>query len=199
MHNYSNASGASLSSSILYFHNISNTGQYIGTDSLAQGVFNSSGGDTTFYNSNGASQMFALFPSIMGGYVIISTEIYDLNTDMRVKILKTDAAFHVTDSSYIGYGSSFVSATAQDNNGDIFISVFSQILPLPNAICDLYKIAPNGSIASQKQIGLSLESVYASGMCPTNDGHIVMSGLIQLSNVDTNNLFILKTDNNINY
>jgi len=197
LYNFS-INGNSVTSSTLYFYNINSSGKLIGIDSLAQGTYNISG-NPTFYNGTGAGEIFSLFTSSSGGYIIVSTEIYDLNTDIRIKILKTDAAFHVTDSTFIGLGSSFVSSAIQNSEGDIIVSVFSQVLPVPNAVCDVYIISPNGLIIGQKSIGLPLESVYISGMCPTNDGHMVMSGLIQPANIDNNNLFILKTDNSVQY
>jgi hypothetical protein len=193
-------SAYALTSSTLYLHYLSSaSGNILNTDSLTQGTYNSSSASPAFINGNGASQVFSIFPSSLGGYIILSSETYDYITDLRVKILKTDTALHVTDSSYISLGNSIVSCAVQDNAGDIIMSVFSEVLPIPNAICMLYKIAPDGSVTAHNQVGLSNQSAFISGMYPTSDDYILMSGLIQFSDVDTNNLFILKTDNNVHF
>jgi hypothetical protein len=140
-----------------------------------------------------------VFTSSLGGYIVLSTEIYDSYQDCRVKILKTDASLRVQDSTYVSLGCSVVSSAVQNNDGDIIMSVFSQILPVPNVICNLYKIAPNGSVSAQGQVGLPNQSTFISGMCATTDNHFIMGGLIQFANIDTNNLFILKTDNNVHF
>ena len=193
MYGFSDNNGNSLVSSTLYFRQLSSSGNLIRTDSLAQGVYNSSG-DPTFINSNGAAQSFSLFTSPLGGYIIVSLETYDYYQDARVKILKTDPSFHVQDSSYVSLGCSVVTSAVQNKEGEIIMSVFNQVLPVTNIICNLYKIEPNGSVTTQNQIGLPTQSVFISGMSLTNDDHILMDGLIQFANVDTNNLFILKTD-----
>ncbi len=106
---------------------------------------------------------------------------------------------HVTDSSYISLGNSVVTSIVQNKDGAVIMSVFDQILPLPNVSCNLYKIAPDGTVSYQNQVGLHDESTFISGMFATDDDHIVMAGLIQFASLDTNNLFILKTDNNAHY
>ena len=198
MHYFSDGTGNSLVSSTLYFRHMNISGVLTGTDSLRQGIYNRDG-NPAFVNSDGAAQIFSVFTSPAGGYIILSTETYDYFQDARVKIIKTDASFYVEDSSYISLGCSVVTSAVQGKGGEIIMSVFSQILPMPNVICNLYKIAPNGSVVAQNQVGLSNQSTFVSGMLPTNDDHVIMGGLIQFANVDTNNLFILKTDNNVHF
>ena len=192
------ANDASITSSVLYFHHLTSSGNLVRTDSLAQGAFNWSG-NPPFYNSDGTSQHFSLLTSSLGGYIIVSNEDYAFSTATRIKILKTDASFRVTDSSYVDLGNSFAPCVVQNNSGDIVMSVVSQVLPLPNFVCTLYKIGPDGHIVNQSEIGLPHQSVFVSGMFHTADDHILISGLIQSANIDTNNLFILKTDNNVRY
>jgi len=203
MHNFTGVgvySAYTFTSSTLYLHYLSSSsGNILNTDSLTQGTYNNSSGNPAFINGNGASQVFSIFPSSLGGYIILSSEIYDVTQDARVKILKTDASLHATDSSYISLGNSMVSCAVQDHDGNIIMSVFNQVFPIPNAICMLYKIAPDGSIVAHNQVGLSNQSAFISGMCPASDDYIFMAGLIQFSNIDTNNLFILKTDNNVQF
>jgi hypothetical protein len=194
---FNDSSGNSLTSSMLYLHHINSSGNIVSTDSLYQGTYNNSG-LPAFINSNGASQIFYVFPS-QGGYIIVSMEMYDFNQDTRLKILKTNGSLVVTDSSYISYTSTVLTSIAQDRAGNVIMSVCSQALPWPNAICDIYRITPDGAVTKPVEIGLTDQSAFISGIYPTNDNYLFMAGLIQSGNVDNNHLFILKTDNNVHY
>jgi len=188
----------------LNFYHISSSGSLLSTDSLAAGghigYFNSP--TTIFLDSNvGEITEFFVFPSPQGGYIIVGEETYNLVLSNRIKVIRTDASYHVLDSSYIAPANSslLISGIIQKTDGAILLSVYDEQLPVTNDLCNLYEIAPDISVKKIQEVGLLSQSVYMSGMTQTNDGHIVMGGLIQTNGLDTNNIFILKTDENEHY
>jgi hypothetical protein len=191
----------------LNFYTLSSGGSLLSVDSLT------AGGEVQYYYISGIYNKispeilsFFLFPSPLGGYIIAANEYYGYTSQSgnylyRLKVIKTDISFHVLDSAYVNPANSDVniSGIVQKADGSIMVSLEDQQLPVTNDLCYLYEIAPDASVKKVRQVGLSSQSTFISGMSQANDGHIVMGGLIQTNGIDTNNIFILKTDGNGNY
>jgi len=182
------------------FYHFSSTGNLLSKDSLPGGA--SIGYQNTsfygrFYNSDGEINSFSTFPAPQGGYIIVADENYQFSS-YRLKIFKTDNSFNVLDSAFIAPPNCnlYYSGIIQKADGTIVVSVIDEALPLTNNFGYVYEVAPDLTIKKIEQIGLTSQSVVINGMNATYDGHIIMSGVIQKNGIDTNNLFILKTDNN---
>ena len=186
----------------LKFYHISNSGSLSGTNAINGGTdLSNNMGGLYAYDSIDAIRSYYLFSNTAGGYNIISTAAYknDSRYLNRIKLLKTDDSFRVTSTGYINPppGNSVLSSVVQKTDGTILASVFNDGAPQILYSCSLYNIAPDGSSTAINDLPLSYQSIFITDISQAKDGHLLFTGVLQTYATDTNNVFLMKTDNNL--
>jgi len=194
------ADSETISTTMVFYH-MDNSGNVLQEDSMLAGtnVFYLNTYVTKYYNWTGYIYRYFVFPSPTGGFIIVADE-WDEYNYMRIKIIKTGISFVATDSTYISIanGSVGITGVAQEADGTIAVSATENLTVMKNVFSFLYEIKSNLAVTG-KQIGLSSQSLYISGINVTNDGYILMNGQMQDYGLDTNHLFIIKADGNGHY
>ncbi len=187
----------------LKFYHLSSSGTLTRNYTLSGGSDTQSTSGISVAENVDATKQFSLFSNPGGGYYIISTVYYNKNTfaaPFRIKLLKTDDSFRVTNTSYISLpsGNTFISSAIQKADGNILVSVFDNSLVAKVLYkCTLYNVAPDASSSSINDLPLSYQSIFITDINQINDGHLLFTGVLRTYATDTDNVFLMKTDNSV--